>query len=143
MNNTEIFNATVALVFDHCFKSFPVRINLDSLELAVQIAELYPDEILTEDKNDLNYETMIVFESIRWLIDSGYIWSKTSTVSLGYIDVVLTPQGLDVLNSVPESLNSKESIGKLLSSGIKKIGADSVNQIINTIISIGLAKTLS
>ncbi len=53
MNNTEIFNATVALVFEHCFKSFPVRIDLNSLDLVTQIAELYPDEILTEQKTIL------------------------------------------------------------------------------------------
>ncbi len=83
---------------------------------------------------------MVVFDSIRWLIDSGYLWCKTSTTNLSYRDVVLTPQGLDILNSVPESLNSKESIGKLLGNGIKKISIESLSNIINTIISIGLTK---
>lgn len=142
MDNIKLFNATVALVFERCFNAFPNRINLDSVPLAVEIAELYPDEILTETKNDLDHEAMVVFDSIRWLIDAGYLWSRATTTNLSLLDVVLSPKGFEVLNSVPDALNSKESIGKLLSKGIKKLSSETINQIISAAITIGLSKSI-
>lgn len=101
-----------------------------------------PDEILTETKNDLDHEAMVVFDSIRWLIDAGYLWSRATTTNLSLLDVVLSPKGFEVLNSVPDALNSKESIGKLLSKGIKKLSSETINQIISAAITIGLSKSI-
>ena len=54
------------------------------------------------------------------------------------MNIRLSPLGLEVLNSVPDSLQMTESIGEKLSKGAKFLGKEALLTTVNTALSIGL-----
>ena len=137
MENMEIFNLTVADVFGRCFENFPVRIEIDSLEVASRIVELYEDREIMESTDILEREAEVVFSAINWLIDSGYLWSRASTGDLDFFGVTLTPKGLEVMNSIPTSLERKESFGSIFSKGLKNLGAQTAIESVKVALALG------
>ncbi|QEI11468.1 hypothetical protein [Cellvibrio japonicus] len=140
MNNMEIFNLTVADVFGQCFENFPVRIEIDSLEIAYRIVELYEEREILERTDLLTRESEVVFNAINWLIDSGYLWCNTSTGDLDFFGVVLTPKGLEVMNSIPASLQKIESFGSIFSKGVKKLGAETAIETVKIALALGVSQ---
>lgn len=140
MNNMEIFNLTVADLFGQCFENFPVRIEIHSLEIAYRIVELYEECEIMEKTDLLARESEVVFNAINWLIDSDYLWCNTSTDDLNFFGVVLSPKGLEVMNSIPASLQKKESFGSLFSKGVKTLGTETAIEAVKIALALGVSK---
>ncbi|MFO1369357.1 MAG: hypothetical protein U1F46_10210 [Marinagarivorans sp.] len=135
MENMVVFNMAVAEVFGKCFLNFPVKIKIDSNEIALQIASTRPDNEILE--TDTPLPTEIVSASINWLIEAGYLWSQGSTDDLEFYDVVLTPKGLETLKATPQSLLKKESFGAIFAGGIKKVGAEAAIETVKMVLALG------
>lgn len=124
MNNIEAFNIAVAEIFGRCYKEFPLKVSISNLEIGVAIKDAFgedPDGYF--DLGEVEYQ--IADAATDWLIKAGYLWCDNPERSISFKGVTLTPKGLEILNSVPEELQSKASLGEKLSKGIKVLGKES------------------
>lgn len=135
MNNIDIFNLAVAEIFGECYANFPMRIKLNCVDVAVLVCESYSEGELEND-DIVQKETDIVFESIRWLNDAGYLWTQGSD-DLHYYQVTLTPKAFEILNLVPKNLSTNKSIGEKLMSGVTALGKEASLESVKLALSIG------
>lgn len=129
MSNIEAFNVAAAEIFGQCYQTFPLEVTISTMDIGTAIKESFgedPDGVFNLDE----VEYKIAEATMTWLIEAGYIWHKKPLRSISFEGVTLSPKGLEVLNAVPEELNSKKSLGEQLSNGIKSLGKDSASSII-------------
>ena len=133
MNNIEAFNIAVAEIFGQCYKEFPIRVIISKMDVGIAIKEAMGDD---PDGyfNLAEIEYHIAEEAMEWLIQAGYLWCNNPSRPISFEGVTLTPKGLEVLNAVPDELQSKVSLGEQLSKGIKALGKDTAS----TAVKIGL-----
>jgi hypothetical protein len=141
MTNIEIFNIAVGEIFGRCYAEFPVKIQVSCTEIAMAVAECYDEKEIMEREDLIQKEAEIVFDAVDWLVKAGYLWTFSGDGDLDYHGVTLTPKGLEVMNSVPASLQTKESLGQLFSKGIKSLGSEAVTEAVKLSLAIG-AKTV-
>lgn len=141
MTNLEIFNIAVGEIFGECYREFPVKINISCTEIAMAVAERYDEEEIMERDDLIKKETKVVFDAVDWLVKSGYLWISDGDSSLKYYGVTLTPKGLEVLNSIPSSLQQKETIGQILSRGIKSLSKEAITETVKIGLAIGANST--
>src|SRR5271166_577568 len=110
-NNIDRFNDLVAEIFARLYGKFPIPEH-------IQVADLVDVNIDPTFQNTSQEEWNSVWfaeETLRWLKASGYIWCGDigNTVAES---VVLSPKALELLKSVPRSLQPDEtkSIGRAL-----------------------------
>lgn len=137
MNNMEIFNIAVAEVFGQCFANFPMGINFDCVEIAIQISMLLSESEIHARSDIVEREANIVYATIKWLEEAGYIWINSRDLSHSFYGVILAPKGLEVLNVVPDSLNKSVNAGNVLSRGIKEVGMKTAKDLTTTLLSFG------
>lgn len=120
--NIEKFDELVARVFEKLYSEFPKQIVLDPCELMDYDAIAYwnddgefVDPISEEDNEFFSY-------TLSWLFDSGYLigkfggaWNSRMTLSL---------KGLQLLKSVPSSVESNEPLGEQLKDAVKRGSKD-------------------
>lgn len=118
----ELFNKFTAHLLGVLFDHFPVE-----------------KDIRLEDFECLNNEEnlAIFFSSIKFLKREGFI-NYSNTVYGGFMSVTLTAKGLTVLNSSPKSLETKEPLGKRLSSALQNSGPEILKVTVSEIIKLGL-----
>ena len=106
-NNIEIFNESVAIIFEELYRNFPIPISLNYNDLAIKLFKV-------EGEIEDHTQNIVVLEStVKWLKNSGYIWF--GMIGDAKVDgAVLSPKGLEVLKVVPDSLSEKISIGDRL-----------------------------
>jgi len=83
-------------------------------------------------------EYKVVEHTLSWLIKAGYIWADNPNAPPTSMNIRLSPLGLEVLNSVPDSLQLAETIGEKLSKGAKSLGKEALLATVTTALSIGL-----
>ena len=137
INNIELFNVAVAEVFGRCYKSFPIPINVEVIELSHLIQETIDSECELEN-NVRSHEYEISRATVNWLIDADYLWSRNATNN-SFNGLVLTPKGLEVLNSIPSGLENKTTLGEKLGEGAKEIGKDATLDIVKSTLAYGAA----
>jgi hypothetical protein len=139
MNNIESFNIAIAETFGQCYQSFPVRVDISVVDLGAAIRRAQGDESSDIDMRQEEYE--IARESVKWLIDAGYLWHRNAT-NMDFRSVTLAPKALEVLNVVPDGLQGQQTLGEQLSKGIKEIGKDAALSIVKTSLSHGVSLVL-
>ena len=131
MKNIEIFNIVTGKLFADLYESFPVPLPINTYSII--------DLIVGKDNYDGVWENEpVVTASVKWLADSGYIWVRDPEYQGEEETAVLTPKGLEVLQAMPSSIDSKVSLGdkliELTTGGLKS----GVSQIVKTAISEGV-----
>ncbi|MFM2642515.1 hypothetical protein AAFX33_15265 [Vibrio chagasii] len=114
--NIDKFDVLVARVFETLYSEFPKKIVLQPTELLDCDEQPYYNEAgyfvspLADDESDFLYYT------VSWLYESGYllgsingVWDSKVTLSL---------KGLQLLKSVPNSVESNSSLGEQLKEAI-------------------------
>lgn len=137
-SNIQEFDSIVLQVFAKLYSTFPIPTDI-SIE----------DFELNLDTNNIDSsQEYFFYNTILWLEQSGFIiyTEKYEDFSL-FREVILTPQSLNTLKSVPHSIDSKQTLGEKISEcvskGITQVAtgqvADCINLVIGGAISIGKA----
>ncbi|MEJ1374398.1 MAG: hypothetical protein RPT94_05170 [Candidatus Sedimenticola sp. (ex Thyasira tokunagai)] len=141
MNNIESFNIAVADAFGKCYQAFPLRIDLSVIDVGDTIREaLNPDCGNDIDMRDPEYA--VAKESIKWLIQSEYLWHHNASNET-FMGVTLSPKGLEVLNAIPDELQIKTTLGEELGKGVKEIGKDAALSFVKSTLTYGASLVLS
>lgn len=115
-SNIERFDEITAKVFSVLYEEFPVPTNLFA-EAHVSPATCY-SEFLGCDVPSTEAEFFVA--SVTWLGDAGYLRCKEQPAgTAAFIGAVLTTKGLEVLKTIPDSLNGKKTIGEQLVAAAK------------------------
>jgi len=114
MNNIAFFNKLTLALLAHLYSKFPVPCDLDSINFS---ATLIADDSIEEIFNF----TGEAHHTFRFLEKEGYIeYSRLHNDTGIFSQLILTSKGLAVLNSVPDSLASKEAIIDRIKSTLEK-----------------------
>ena len=123
MRNIEAFNIAVGSIFGQCYREFPMKTDISIWEVGDEIKSSFGTE--NGDHTNLDdYEYKVVDSTMKWLIQSGYLWCENSKKPINYVGVVLTPKGLEALNLLPDSLEYTQTVGETLSKGAKAVGRE-------------------
>ncbi len=115
MNNIDKFNRLTAEILSKLYENFPRRI------------ELEPDK-------DMDRENRLFFiDTIRWLSDNGYLTYQSFDNFGNFFDVVLTEKGLMVLNSKPDIVKGKGTLGEYLKYVLKEGSVNAINEVVSLI----------
>ncbi|MEZ8627926.1 hypothetical protein AB6D75_19260 [Vibrio splendidus] len=120
--NIAKFDVLVARTFEKLYSNFPQQIKLKPTELFDCEGEPYYNDagyfVSSLDDDD----TEFFYYTISWLYESGYLignlngaWNSKVTLSL---------KGLQLLKSVPNSVESNESLGEQLKDAVGKGAKD-------------------
>lgn len=143
MNNIDIFNLVAGEILGNLYSVFPNSTSIDS----IAIGNLIKRETGVEfDENDINMgnpEIKFVDNTLSWLIQAGYIWAEHPHVGPGFSNSRLSPLGLEILKSVPESINSNETFGQSLSRGFKEIGMKSFSDLVSSLLKLGVTNAFT
>jgi hypothetical protein len=107
VGNIELFNGVVGKLFALLYSQFPHYAEIDFNALAT--------DLIDKDDYDGGFEIGDFTEStVRWLADADYIWLRPPE-SLGAEfkhTATLSPKGFEALKQIPESLDSKKTLGE-------------------------------
>jgi hypothetical protein len=139
MKNIEEFNIAVAEIFAACYEAFPKPVPIFKTDIgnAIKISMGVEHDPKYVNLND--HEFKVVEYTLSWLIQAGYIWAENPNAPPTSMNIRLSPLGLEVLNSIPESLKTGERIGESLSRGIRSLGKEMLITTVNAALSIGLS----
>lgn len=97
--NIQQFDEISSLIFAKLYASFPIPLSIDCVEL-IEGSDI-------DEAGNASNSKRICTEALKWLDQEGFIVIGNTRNSKFY-DVRLTAQGLDILNSIPESLEDIE-----------------------------------
>jgi len=136
-NNIEKFNYYVGCVFAILQNQFPCRVNLNFVEIVG--CEKCPETISGAGRctglylfngkiQDMKSELNFVYETVKWLYETEYLIGSVETMQLGRnAFVTLSPKALEILKTIPSSVESKgNSIGQELSDAFKSAAKEQV-----------------
>lgn len=126
MSNIERFNDCAARLFAMLFENFPFRVDLQ-----------YVKWLTNEHEGDITHDDLALCQAtVEWLAEAGYITVGSYTRHMA-TRVSLTPKGLEVLKAVPESLDSRQSVGDALLDYAKGVGAKTSQSLMSTALTEG------
>ncbi|MFA0415738.1 hypothetical protein AB4520_18410 [Vibrio renipiscarius] len=127
-DNIKKFDELVARIFEKLYSEFPKQVVLNPCELMDCEGEPSTDDAggfidpLSKEENEFFSYTL------SWLYESGYLigkfggaWNSRMTLSL---------QGLQLLKSVPSSVESNETLGEQLKDAVKKGSKESAANLV-------------
>ena len=126
--NMELFNRGAALILAKLYDEFPNSIHLNIREL---------DDSMTEEEGKVYGSTLFFLRDEEFIrcgksLNSGQMTSN----------VVLSSKGLEVLNSIPESISGNISLGEKVKdvaiSGTKETLATVIQAVIGAAVSAGI-----
>ncbi|EGQ7759999.1 hypothetical protein ACOIWI_004642 [Vibrio vulnificus] len=133
-SNIQKFDRIVALVLAELYRKFPVRSHVCVYTLFDCKENGYWNKGIWYEPEDLaKSDREFYVHTVKWLIDSGYV--------IGTIEhhnnssITLSMKGLQLLKSVPDSLDSSESLGEQLLSVVNSGAKDSAAQLISRALS--------
>lgn len=124
MSNLDLFNEISGKIFSECYKNFPVPVHFRQKDFFPEI-----------DEND-TYDPF--YFTLMWLKEYGYItfW-EPGLPATEFLQTQLTEKALMVLNSVPSSLTSSNTLGQKLIVLAKDGSKEGFREIVRQIISLG------
>jgi len=113
----DVFNVVAMEVFHLSLNNFPQATEIDTMAVSKVVIGYFeiPDNKKELD-NLISDIDDIVFETVIWLKDEGFLKDKGSSDN-GFV-VVLTNHGLTAINEVPIFLDSKKTFKKYFYQGI-------------------------
>jgi hypothetical protein len=129
LTNIELFNGITGKTFAILYGNFPVE------------TEINPSVFLKDfiDPNDFDGAWNLpefAEATLEWLNKAGYIWLIEPKAIGDNYTATLSPKGLEVLKHIPESLESKTSIGEKI---IEK-SKGKINDVLNQLVSIAISE---
>ena len=139
--NIDRFNEIAGCVLAHLYQSFPIPAKLKPSSIGLK--DLGPDDYATISLATVitapdDSEAMFFRHTVKWLISNGFLTAMPYIQSDSFGDAVLTPKGLEVLNSIPESLSAKQPIGERLTEATKTGAKEILRSVASEAISIGV-----
>jgi hypothetical protein len=132
VSNIEKFDDITGKIFAELYQSFPLPQTLMA-EAIVETA-LYFDE---EHQMDVPTEDAEFFiATANWLMQAGYLTCEPYPY-MRIDNAVLTAKGLEVLKAVPDSVNSKTSIGEELTNTAKEGGKEVARGLVSQALGLG------
>lgn len=129
MENIENFNYQVGYIFAELQRTFPKRtsidilkmLNAESFEETMQKGRPTGKYMREGSVVELDEEITIAKDTIRWLLDTGYLLGVSEAGSGGYYNsLTLSPKALEVLRIAPSSTRAPgKSIGDELEDAFK------------------------
>ena len=101
LKNIDFFNLYVGRIFAKLLSEFPLEINLSSQDIEPE-CDIY------------SKQEQMVKSTIKWLKNAGYITYDINHNLGCFVNVILTAKGLELLNSIPQSVENKKTIAKEL-----------------------------
>lgn len=137
MDNIEFFDRLTLALLERLYSEFPTPVEIDTRSLG---AGLLPDNVTPEVGHRL---LASVDHAVNFLQEEGFITHRGTYLEGGtFLQVRLTAKGLAVLNSIPESLEGRETIAArirgLLGSGARTAGTESVKQLVQAALKTAL-----
>ncbi|WP_423840410.1 hypothetical protein ONE56_06030 [Vibrio mytili] len=143
MRNIDIFESYSALLLAHLYEHFPLRVNINAYELAMEIDE----ELWSESKKPLEHAPFIqkyirhkspvglAKPTIQWLKLAGLIDYESENDS-EFRNMVLTPKGLESIKVDP-SVESKllKAAESILVDATKETAQKELKEVFSEIIS--------
>lgn len=132
-SNIERFDEITGQLLGALYEKFPMPRNLFINDF---VADGYSySETTCADVPNANGQ--FFFACIDWLSEAGYLRFKERNHYHGYIDAVLTAQGLAVLKVIPQSLQSGPSLGEQLVDASKGGAKEVVRGLVGETLSLG------
>jgi len=123
-SNIDDFNRGAALVLERLYQAFP-------REVYVKVEELDPG---AADQRLTTYAATMDF-----LLREGFIHGRKIADGRAPYRAVLTSKGLAVLNSVPDALKERTTLGTRIGAALKTGTKEAVNSAISQVISVAAA----
>ncbi|MFQ2369136.1 hypothetical protein [Aeromonas enteropelogenes] len=135
-NNIKKFDKLVALILAELYKNFPVRSHVSIYHVFdCKESGRIDDEGVWREPSDLSEsDRQFYCDTIKWLIDTGYVIGTIEHHNSS--NVTLSIKGLQLLKSVPNSLDNSDSLGEQLLSVLKNGTKDAAGQLISTALSL-------
>lgn len=112
------------------YESFPVP-------RSIGIGEIDAHAELSEALEEFTSAGEVVYATFVWLEGSGYITFRKNMEVL-FTECVLTAKGLEVLNAIPSSLSTSQTVGEFVSKAVKAGAAESVSSAVKFIFAKGI-----
>jgi hypothetical protein len=127
------FDKTVGLIFGALYRSFPIRISVDSDVMENKIEGVGPDWL-----ERYASQNAIFGATMAWLIDAGYIWGTAHPDHMNYFtECVLSTKGLEIL-TMPSSISGASgSIGASLGKAAGSVVSDTVKDLAKEALTFG------
>ena len=138
MKNIEEFNIAVAEIFGTCYREFPRPAPIYKSEIGKAIKDGMGADYNANVLNLNEHEYKVVEYTLSWLIQAGYIWAEHPNAQLTAMKIRLSPLGLEILNSIPESLQVSERLGEQFSRGARSLGKEALITMVTTALSLGV-----
>ncbi|MBW8183562.1 hypothetical protein [Shewanella nanhaiensis] len=142
MRNIELFNLSVAEILGECYESFPKRISIKESDIAYKVLEYYDDSVSDDVIVFVEQLFDISSSTIEWLEQAGYIWVGGRDHK-DFYRVTLSSKGLELLNLIPDSLNTKDTLGSSFIKSAKTASKETVLSSIKVFLSEGAKLALS
>lgn len=129
LENFDKFNYYVGQIFGLLVVAFPRRVDLNMIEMIG--AENCPETYLAGrwtgkylrngEVENVTEELDFLYDTIRWLYDTGYLIGYVGSTQIGRkVTVTLSPQTLEILKKMPESVSAPgQTLGQEIAKAAK------------------------
>ncbi|TMX70626.1 hypothetical protein [Vibrio rotiferianus] len=131
--NIKEFDRVVAFILSELYQKFPVRTHVSIYEVFDCPSGKITDYEWVESEELKQSDQEFYYFTVQWLLDTGYVIGTINHYNDSKI--TLSMKGLELLKSVPSSVDSSESIGDQLVSAFKSGAKDSAANIISKALS--------
>ena len=136
MNNIDVFDRCTAYIFSELYARFPLT---EDLIFADPDIEIFDDN---DTEADIVNKLEIYRATIMWLISAGYLKADSISYDAAH-DVVLSPQGLEILK-LPSSLEPDgPSLGEKITESMRSGALEAAGSFAKSAITKGLALVVS
>ena len=132
MSNIDRFDEIAGQVFADLYNTFPLTKTLGLANYIEGDSALDPDGFTGAE---LTAEAEFVKATITWLINAGFL-SSDGFHGEYFMDVILTPKGLECLKLMPDSLTSPA--GNELTKAVKSGSKETLKMITNHVLALGV-----
>ena len=141
MKNIELFDEYTATILAELYQAFPVKVSLNACKISGHSEYDEFGRVLNE-RGEPSKQFEIAKATIEWLWETGYIRAPDMQ-DHGISYAVLSPMGLAVLKSVPESIQIKETTGDRLAKLVKEGSFDGARDLVKSALSAGVSFAVS
>lgn len=131
--NIEKFNEIVGIIFGKLYESFPLKIDLLSIEVIGEPLQ-YSDGIYSDELCTTVEDHRFFLDTVDWLMTNGYLAGTMSSASCHR--AVLTAEGLEVLKAIPDSLETP--LGDRIKETLKTESKEALRSLVSQTLGIGL-----
>lgn len=87
------------------------------------------DDFRTSDASDPDADSGLIWATLEWLEETGYIRSKSKAMGRQMHSVTLRPKALEALRAVPNSIDPEQTIGEGLVEASRSGTRDAVRRL--------------